>query len=170
MKSHWFKSLSKLAMLLIIFGQSQGLQAQQNNTISIFAVQPSWVRVLDSGGNTVREQILDACEALSISVTGMPLKLKAGNSSSIYVILNEAMYGPIGVNRSVVTTPLYPPHISENFVQIDGNYFEDVSAIRNALNCEPNIRNDYSPSKTTTARNNKIDIWNFWRIASFIPS
>lgn len=76
--------------------------AQGPDTVELLAVRPSWLRVRAADGTVVFERILDAGERYTIPRTVEPPTLHAGNSSSVYFLINGQAYGPAAPTAAVV--------------------------------------------------------------------
>lgn len=62
--------------------------------VEIVAVRPSWVRVQAANGTVLFEKILDAGERYEVPQTEEPARLRAGNSGSVYFLVDGQTYGP----------------------------------------------------------------------------
>lgn len=62
--------------------------------VEVLAVRPSWVRVQAADGTVLFEKILDAGERYEVPQTEAPARLRAGNSGSVYFIVNGETLGP----------------------------------------------------------------------------
>lgn len=69
--------------------------------VELFAVRPAWVRVTGADGSVVFEKILDAGERYVVPRTEEAPVLRAGNSGSVYFIVDGQTYGPAGPGTSV---------------------------------------------------------------------
>ncbi|GAB4268268.1 MAG: helix-turn-helix domain-containing protein [Pararhodobacter sp.] len=72
------------------------------DTVELLAVRPSWLRVRAADGSVVFERILDAGERYTIPQTEEPSTLHAGNSGSVYFLINGQAYGPAAPGAQVV--------------------------------------------------------------------
>jgi cytoskeletal protein RodZ len=70
--------------------------------VQLMAVRPCWVRVTASDGTVLFEKILDAGEKWTVPQTEQPARLRAGNSGSLYFLVNGKAYGPAASGASVV--------------------------------------------------------------------
>ncbi|MEL6643413.1 MAG: helix-turn-helix domain-containing protein [Pseudomonadota bacterium] len=70
--------------------------------VVLFAVRPSWVRVRAADSTVIFEKILDAGERFVLPNTEEPHVLRAGNAGSLYVLVGDQPYGPVGQGASVV--------------------------------------------------------------------
>lgn len=71
-------------------------------TVQVLAVRPSWMRVRASNGSVVFERILDAGETWTLPATEDPPTLHAGNSGSVYFVIDGQAYGPAAPGANVV--------------------------------------------------------------------
>ncbi|WP_370226176.1 helix-turn-helix domain-containing protein [Pararhodobacter marinus] len=72
------------------------------DTVELLAVRPAWLRVRAADGSVIFERILDAGERYTIPQTEDVPTLHAGNSSSVYFLINGQAYGPAAPTASVV--------------------------------------------------------------------
>jgi hypothetical protein len=70
--------------------------------VEVLAVRPSWVRVSAADGTVLFEKILDAGERYSVPPLEEAATLRAGNSGSIYFVVNGQTYGPASPGSQVV--------------------------------------------------------------------
>ncbi|MGY6533946.1 MAG: helix-turn-helix domain-containing protein [Pararhodobacter sp.] len=70
--------------------------------VEILAVRPSWVRVRGADNSVIFERILDAGERYTIPQTEVPPTLHAGNSGSVYFLIDGQPYGPAAPGAQVV--------------------------------------------------------------------
>ena len=71
-------------------------------TVELLAVRPSWVRVRAADGTVLFEKILDAGERYTVPQTEAAPILRAGNSGSVYFMVNGNAYGPAAPGAQVV--------------------------------------------------------------------
>lgn len=70
--------------------------------VELLAVRPSWVRVRAANGTVLFEKILDAGERYSVPQTEDPATLRAGNSGSVYFVVNGETFGPAAPGAQIV--------------------------------------------------------------------
>jgi cytoskeletal protein RodZ len=70
--------------------------------VEVLAVRPSWVRVSAADGTVLFEKILDAGERYAVPPLEQAAVLRAGNSGSVYFVVNGATYGPAAPGAQVV--------------------------------------------------------------------
>ena len=70
--------------------------------VEVLAVRPSWVRVSAADGTVLFEKILDAGERYAVPALEEAATLRAGNSGSIYFVVNGQTFGPASPGSQVV--------------------------------------------------------------------
>lgn len=70
--------------------------------VEVLAVRPSWVRVRSADGTVLFEKILDAGERYAVPASEAAPILRAGNSGSVYVLVNGQPFGPLAPGAAVV--------------------------------------------------------------------
>ncbi|HPD92319.1 MAG: helix-turn-helix domain-containing protein [Rhodobacter sp.] len=83
-------------------GTAPQVVAQGPATVQLLAVRPSWLRVRAADGSVIFERVLDAGERYTIPQTEQPPTLHAGNSGSVYFLINGQAYGPAAPGAQVV--------------------------------------------------------------------
>ncbi len=71
-------------------------------SVSIVAVQEAWVRVYQENGTIIFEKILAAGEQYLLPVDAPTAYLRAGNATSVYVMIDDEAYGPLSNSGAVV--------------------------------------------------------------------
>ena len=69
--------------------------------VEIVAVRAAWVRVYEEGGTILHEKILEAGERYTIPREARAPLLRAGNSGSVFLLIDDKTYGPVGAGTSV---------------------------------------------------------------------
>ncbi len=69
--------------------------------VQLVATRAAWVRVYESSGTVLFEKILEKNERYTIPVEAEAPLLRAGNSGSVYLLVNGEAYGPVGNGTSV---------------------------------------------------------------------
>lgn len=69
--------------------------------VELFAIRPAWVRVTGADGSVIFEKILDAGERYALPRSETAPTLRAGNSGSIYFIVDGQAFGPAGSGTAV---------------------------------------------------------------------
>jgi len=83
-------------------GEAVQVVAEAPAGVEVLAVRPSWVRVSAADGTVLFEKILDAGERYSVPPLEEAATLRAGNSGSIYFVVNGQTYGPASPGSQVV--------------------------------------------------------------------
>jgi len=96
--------------------------------VEILAVRPAWMRVRAADGSVVFERILDAGERYTLPQTELPPSLHAGNSGSVYFLVNGEAYGPAAPGANVVRNiALSPDAVRERFAVADLSRDQDLA-------------------------------------------
>lgn len=97
-------------------------------TVELLAVRPSWLRVRGADGTVIFERVLDAGERYTIPATETPPTLHAGNSGSVYFLINGQAYGPAAPGAQVVrNVALDAAALQENYALADLGRDEDLA-------------------------------------------
>jgi len=89
-------------------------------SVQVLAVRPSWMRVRAANGSVVFERILDAGETWTLPATEEPPTLHAGNSGSVYFVIDGQAYGPAAPGANVVRNiPLSVASLRESYQVAD---------------------------------------------------
>ena len=72
------------------------------DVVELLAVRPSWLRVRGADGSIIFERILEAGERYTIPATEEPPTLHAGNSGSVYFLINGQAFGPAAPGAQVI--------------------------------------------------------------------
>lgn len=70
--------------------------------VEVLAVRPSWVQVAAADGTVLFEKILDAGERYAVPPLQDAPVLRAGNSGSVYFLVNGQTFGPAAPGAKVV--------------------------------------------------------------------
>lgn len=70
--------------------------------VEVLAVRPSWVQVAAADGTVLFEKILDAGERYAVPPLQDAPVLRAGNSGSVYFLVNGQTFGPAAPGANVV--------------------------------------------------------------------
>ncbi len=100
---------------------SEDAEVEQESiqNFALIASQPSWVRVREASGTIHYERILETGEKYDIPIVDTTLLLRAGNSGSLYFIVNGDLFGPAGTGTRVVKDiELDPQSIRNGFGQL----------------------------------------------------
>lgn len=88
--------------------------------VRIFATRAAWIRVSQPDGSILFEDILEPDQAFVLPVEAETPLLRAGNSGSVYVAVNDQVFGPIGAGTSVAKNiSLYHEDVAANFGAVD---------------------------------------------------
>jgi cytoskeletal protein RodZ len=88
--------------------------------VEVLAVRPSWIRVRASDGTVLFEKVLDAGERYTVPQTEEAANLRAGNSGSVYLLVDGQPYGPTAPGAQVVDSiALSPSAVTEAFQTAD---------------------------------------------------
>jgi len=88
--------------------------------LELLAVRPSWIRVRGADGTILFEKVLDAGERYTVPQSEAPPTLRAGNSGSVYLLVDGTPFGPTAPGAQVVDQiALSPEAVVERFVQAD---------------------------------------------------
>jgi hypothetical protein len=97
-------------------------------TVQVLAVRPSWMRVRAANGSVVFERILDAGETWTLPATEDPPTLHAGNSGSVYFVIDGQAYGPAAPGANVVRNiPLSVASLRESYQVADLTRDQDLA-------------------------------------------
>lgn len=70
-------------------------------SVDVYAVNPAWVRIYMPDGTILFEKILDAGQRYRVPPDLEGPLLRAGNSGSVYLVVGDDAYGPIGRGNGV---------------------------------------------------------------------
>ncbi len=70
-------------------------------SVDVYAVNPAWVRIYMPDGTILFEKILDAGQRYRVPPDLEGPLLRAGNSGSVYLLVGDEAYGPIGSGNGV---------------------------------------------------------------------
>jgi cytoskeletal protein RodZ len=97
-------------------------------TVELLAVRPSWLRVRAADGTVIFERILDAGERYTIPQTEESPTLHAGNSGSVYFLINGQAYGPAAEGANVVrNVPLDVGQLQQTYALADPDSDRDLA-------------------------------------------
>jgi hypothetical protein len=102
--------------------------AEAPPAVELLAVRPSWVRVSAADGTVLFEKILDAGERFVVPQMEEPAVLRAGNSGSLYFVVNGQSYGPSAPGAQVVSNiALSPEALTQKYSLADLTADEDLT-------------------------------------------
>ncbi len=88
-------------------------------SVGIVAVQEAWVRVYQENGTIIFEKTLAAGEQYSLPSDAPTAYLRAGNATSVYVMIDDEAYGPISNSDAVVRDiALLPISVSGSMAEV----------------------------------------------------
>ncbi|WP_209427185.1 RodZ domain-containing protein [Pararhodobacter sp. SW119] len=106
-------------------------------SVEVLAVRASWVRVRAADGSVIFERILDAGESYTVPQTELPPTLHAGNSGSVYFLIDGEPHGPAAEGANVVRNiVLSSEALTERFARADPSRDADLAV------SVANLRND----------------------------
>lgn len=70
-------------------------------SVDVYAVNPAWVRIYMPDGTILFEKILDAGQRYRVPPDLEGPLLRAGNSGSVYLVVGDEAYGPVGHGNGV---------------------------------------------------------------------
>ncbi|NBB98355.1 MAG: DUF4115 domain-containing protein [Alphaproteobacteria bacterium] len=121
-------------------GDSQAIQVRRDGPpqVEVLAVRPSWVRVRSAEGTVLFEKVLDAGERYAVPRTEEPAVLRAGNSGSVYLLVDGQPYGPTAPGAQVVDRiALSPDAVSDSFDTADLSGDQDLRSFVNVAEVQP---------------------------------
>jgi cytoskeletal protein RodZ len=109
-------------------GEVVQVTAEAPPAVELLAVRPSWVRVSAADGTVLFEKILDAGERFVVPQMEEPAVLRAGNSGSLYFVVNGQSYGPSAPGAQVVSNiALSPEALTQKYSLADLTADEDLT-------------------------------------------
>jgi cytoskeletal protein RodZ len=109
-------------------GEAVQVTAEAPPAVELLAVRPSWVRVSAADGTVLFEKILDAGERFVVPQMEEPAVLRAGNSGSLYFVVNGQSYGPSAPGAQVVSNiALSPEALTQKYSLADLTADEDLT-------------------------------------------
>ncbi|HSF90902.1 MAG TPA: DUF4115 domain-containing protein, partial [Paracoccaceae bacterium] len=89
--------------------------------LTVVAMQEAWVRIYRADGTTVFEKILAAGEQYELAQDSEGLLIRAGNATSVFLMVDDVAYGPLSGDRAVVKNiPIQPDQLVASFQPVDG--------------------------------------------------
>lgn len=88
--------------------------------VNVIAQRPAWVRVYQKDGTILFEKILETGETYTLPVDVDAPLLRAGNSGSVFLVLNDQLYGPVGTGTGVAkNVSLLPEDVRANMASVE---------------------------------------------------
>ncbi len=101
-------------------GEPKVSETIQPPSISIVAQKEAWVRVYEENGTIIFEKILAAGEQYRLPEDAPAAYLRAGNATAVYVMVDDAAYGPVSTTQAVVRDiPLAVADITDKMASVD---------------------------------------------------
>lgn len=101
--------------------------------VEVLATRPAWVRVSAADGTVLFEKTLDAGERYSVPAMEEAAILRAGNSGSIYFLVNGMTYGPAAPGANVAKNiALSPEALTASFALADPQADEALAKVMTA--------------------------------------
>ena len=91
-------------------------------SVYVVAQKPAWVRIYEPNGNILFENILDTGQRYEVPQSAQTAMLRAGNSGSVYLMIDNNFYGPLGTATGVAKkVNLRAETILENYTIVKNN-------------------------------------------------
>ena len=91
-------------------------------SVYVVAQKPAWVRIYEPNGNILFENILDTGQRYEVPQSAKTAMLRAGNSGSVYLMIDNNFYGPLGTATGVAKkVNLRAETILENYTIVKNN-------------------------------------------------
>ena len=98
--------------------------------VEVLAVRPAWIRVSAANGTVLFEKILDAGERYVVPPLEEPARLRAGNSGSVYFVINGQAYGPSAPGANIArNVDLSPESLRDSFAVADLDADPDLAGM-----------------------------------------
>ena len=92
------------------------------SSVYVVAQKPAWVRIYEPNGNILFENILDTGQRYEVPQSAQTAMLRAGNSGSVYLMIDNNFYGPLGTATGVAKkVNLRAETILENYTLVENN-------------------------------------------------
>ena len=91
-------------------------------SVYVVAQKPAWVRIYEPNGNILFENILDTGQRYEVPQSAQTAMLRAGNSGSVYLMIDNNFYGPLGTATGLAKkVNLRAETILENYTLVENN-------------------------------------------------
>ncbi len=111
--------------------------------VKLLAMTPAWVRIKNGYGDVILEKTLTNRETFLIKKDVFNGQLRAGNAQNVYFIIDEEIFGPLSITKSVVKqVSLSPDSIKEKWsLSLDtmATYFKSLNEEDIPLNTAENM-------------------------------
>ncbi len=112
--------LAEIEVAAVAEGSPRVSETPYVPSVSIVAVQEAWVRVYQENGTIIFEKILTAGEQYSLPSDAPTAYLRAGNATSVYVMIDDEAYGPLSRSDAVVRDiALLPTSVVGTMAEVD---------------------------------------------------
>jgi hypothetical protein len=103
----------------------------QDDSLLIFAVRPSWIRVSSASGATLFEGTLNRGDSYRVDLAGETApRLRSGNAGSLYFVVNGVTFGPAGPGATVVRdVELSADAVTSSYALADAGRDPDLPAV-----------------------------------------
>ncbi|MGI9348827.1 MAG: helix-turn-helix domain-containing protein [Amylibacter sp.] len=92
------------------------------SSVYVVAQKPAWVRIYEPNGNILFENILDTGQRYEVPQSAQNAMLRAGNSGSVYLMIDNNFYGPLGTATGVAKkVNLRAETILQNYTLVENN-------------------------------------------------
>lgn len=106
--------------------------------VEVLAVRPSWIRVRAADGTVLFEKVLDAGERYAVPQAEEAAILRAGNSGSVYLLVDGQPFGPTAPGAQVVDRiALTPDAVIESYATADLSGDQDLRSFVNVAEIQP---------------------------------
>ena len=91
-------------------------------SVYVVAQKPAWVRIYEPNGNILFENILDTGQRYEVPQSAQTAMLRAGNSGSVYLMIDNNFYGPLGTATGIAKkVNLRAETVLENYTLVENN-------------------------------------------------
>lgn len=106
-------------LVAVVEGSPRVSETPHVPSISLVALQEAWVRVYEDNGTIIFETILAAGEQYTLPSDAPAAYLRAGNATAVFVMIDDAAYGPISTTDAVVRDiPLLATAITSDMSEV----------------------------------------------------
>ena len=107
---------------LIQFKKNPQVIEEDQPSVYVVAKKPAWIRIYEPNGNILFENILDTGQRYEVPQSAQTAMLRAGNSGSVYLMIDNNFYGPLGTATGVAKkVNLRAETILENYTIVKNN-------------------------------------------------
>lgn len=99
-------------------------------SVEILAARASWISVSTADGTVLFEKVLNAGERYTVPALEMAARLRAGNASGLYFVVNGKTYGPASAGPEVIkNVDLSALAVQDSYVVADLAADQDLAQI-----------------------------------------